>query len=227
MCGRFTLTLEISALQMAFDLGAQTVDWKGHFNLAPSMLIPLLTNQQPERIQFFQWGLVPAWAKDPAIGSKLINARSETVQEKPSFRTAFKSRRCLILADGFYEWQKAEAAKGGNKIPYYFQKKDHSPFYFAGLWESWVSKDDQNPLQTCTILTCEANAVVKPIHERMPVIFDNEKGHAWLRSGQSAADLQSMLTTAADGFLRSYAVSSLVNSPANNSAACIDPLTRT
>ncbi len=217
MCGRFTLTLEISALQMAFDLGEQTVSWQSNYNVAPSSPVPLLTSQQPDKIQLFRWGLIPSWAKDPSIGSKMINARSETIQEKPSFRKAFQSRRCLILADGFYEWKNTPAGK----IPYYFHQPDHWPFMFAGLWDSWMSTGGVEPIQTCTILTCAPNAVVAPIHDRMPVIMDWQEGKNWLTPDQDSVKLQSMLKPAKDPFLTCYPVSSKVNSPRNNSVECI------
>jgi putative SOS response-associated peptidase YedK len=220
MCGRFTLTLEISALQMAFDLGEQTVVWQSNYNVAPSTLLPVLTNQQPEKIQLFRWGLIPSWSKDPSIGAKMINARSETLQEKPSFRSAFQSRRCLIPADGFFEWKNT----GASKVPYYFHKPDHSLFLFAGLWDSWIGSGNVEPVHTFTILTCAPNAVVAPVHDRMPVILDWEHGKTWLQSGQNVVTLQSMLKPAEENFLSKYPVSSKVNSPANNSAVCIQPI---
>jgi putative SOS response-associated peptidase YedK len=219
MCGRFTLTLEISALQMAFDLGEQTVVWQSNYNIAPSTQVPILSNQQPGKIQLFRWGLIPSWSKDPSIGAKMINARSETLQEKPSFRSAFQSRRCLIPADGFYEWKNT----GTSKIPYYFHKPDHSPFLFAGLWDSWMGAGNVEPVHTFTILTCSPNSVVAPVHDRMPVIFDWESGKIWLKSDQDSARLQAMLKPVKDSFLASYPVSSKVNSPGNNSKECIQP----
>lgn len=220
MCGRFTLTLEISALQMAFDLGEQTVVWQSNYNVAPSTLVPVLTNHQPEKIQLFRWGLIPSWSKDPSIGAKMINARSETLQEKPSFRSAFQSRRCVIPADGFFEWKKA----GASKIPYYFHKPDHGPFLFAGLWDSWIGGGNVEPVHTFTILTCTPNAVVAHVHDRMPVILDWEHAKTWLQTDQNPMRLQSMLKPAKDDFLTKYPVSSKVNSPTNNSAECIQPI---
>ena len=217
MCGRFTLTLEISALQMAFDLGEQTVQWQPNYNIAPTNAIPVVTNAEPEIIQLFQWGLVPAWSKDVAIGAKLINARAESIAEKPSFREAFRQRRCLIFADGFYEWK---SVQNRTKTPYYFQKPDHTPFVFAGLWESWQADGRAEALHTCTIITCAANAVVAPVHDRMPVILTREQGKAWLE-GKSMEALHALLQPAAVHVLETYPVSNAVNKPGNNSPSCI------
>jgi putative SOS response-associated peptidase YedK len=223
MCGRFTLTLEISALQMAFDLGEQTVVWNPSYNIAPTTKIPLVTNQNPNTIALFQWGLVPAWAKDSSKSSGLINARSETAHEKPSFRRLFQSKRCLIFADGFYEWQKGNSANGKN-TPYYFRRKDQQPFVFAGLWDSWPGDSQNAPINSCTILTCTPNRVVSPIHDRMPVILDWHQGRDWLDAAHSAVDLQGMLLPAADDLLLGYKVTTKVNSPANNTVECIQPV---
>jgi putative SOS response-associated peptidase YedK len=217
MCGRFTLTLEVSALQMAFDLGEQSVEWQPNYNISPSNFIPVVTNQRPDEITLFQWGLVPGWAKDVSIGAKMINARSETVQEKPSFKKAFKERRCLIFTDGFYEWKK-NSSEG--KTPYYFHRPNQQPFVFAGLWENWMGDGRKEALQTCTILTCAANAIMAPIHDRMPVIMDWKDGQAWL-ADKSVDSLQAMLKPAQDSFLETYPVSNLVNRPVNNTVECI------
>lgn len=218
MCGRFTLTLEISALQMAFDLGDFTVQWQPNYNIAPTNQIPVVSNVQKNRIDLFQWGLIPSWSKEPAIGTKLINARSESITEKPSFRDAFRQRRCLIFADGFYEWK---SAPGRTKTPYYFRRPDHQPFVFAGLWETWQGDGRAVPLQTCTILTCAPNGTVTPVHNRMPVILTWEEGKKWL-SNDTPEQLLALLKPVEDNFLEGYPVSNLVNKPGNNSPACIE-----
>jgi putative SOS response-associated peptidase YedK len=221
MCGRFTLTLEISELQLAFDLGEQSVEWKPNYNIAPTNKIPVVTNENSSNIQLFQWGLIPSWAKDKSISAKLINARSETAHEKPSFRIPFKSKRCLIFSDGFYEWKKGNY-KGSKKVPYYFRSVDKQPFVFAGLWDTWTGDDQEKPLQTCTILTCSPNEIVSPIYDRMPVIFNWEEGQRWLSSESSTAELRSMLTPPSTIGLERFEVSTMVNKPENNSPACIE-----
>ena len=171
MCGRFTLTLEVSELQLAFDLGEQSVSWRPNYNIAPTNKIPIVTNDRTDTIELFHWGLIPSWSKDKTISAKLINARSETAHEKPSFKTPFKTKRCLIFADGFYEWKKG-AYKGSKKVPYYFRRIDRKPFVFAGLWDYWPGNDQEKPVHSCTILTCNPNEIVMPVHDRMPVIFN-------------------------------------------------------
>jgi putative SOS response-associated peptidase YedK len=168
MCGRFTLGLTADAIASAFAVEVDLA-LEPRLNIAPTQPIATVIQSSQDfyrQLQLMQWGLIPSWAKDTAIGNKLINARSETVMEKPSFRAAFKYRRCLIPADGFYEWKKLER----RKQPYY----NHKPFAFAGLWENW------NNILTCTILTTEANERVQPIHERMPVILHPEDYDRWL-----------------------------------------------
>ncbi|MBI9049250.1 MAG: SOS response-associated peptidase [Anaerolineaceae bacterium] len=222
MCGRFTLTLEISALQMAFDLGAQSVDWKPNYNIVPSSKIPVVTNQNPTQVELLHWGLVPSWAKDASISAKLINARSETAHDKPSFRTPFRSKRCLIFADGFYEWKRG-VYKGSKKVPYYFRRQDKSPFVFAGLWDYWPGNENAQALSSCTILTCSPNNIVAPIHDRMPVIFNWNQGKEWLSDKKSEIELRSMLVSVDEIAIEGYEVSSIVNRPNNNSPTCIEP----
>jgi putative SOS response-associated peptidase YedK len=222
MCGRFTLTLEISALQMAFDLGEQSVQWTPNYNVAPSMSIPVVTNENPQKIDLLEWGLIPAWSKDSTIAAKLINARSETAPEKPSFRGPFKNMRCLIFADGFYEWKKSPN-KSGTKTPYYFRRIDQQPFVFAGLWDSWAGNEQEIPRKTCTILTCEPNETVALVHDRMPVIFNWQQGQKWLSKDTSVEDLVTMMKPLPASELIAFPVSTLVNKPENNSPACIKP----
>jgi putative SOS response-associated peptidase YedK len=209
MCGRFTLMLDAEELKSEFDLQEVPADVYPRYNIAPSQPLLVVTDLATRRAEWMRWGLVPSWAKDPAIGSKMINARSETVQEKPSFRNAFNRRRCLILADGFYEWQKLTSK--GPSIPFYFYLRNKKPFAFAGLWEFWRSPEGED-LRSCTILTTQANRVVAPVHERMPVILSGEKMQAWLSPG-SAEILMAMLRPYPDEALNSHTVSRLVNSP--------------
>ena len=178
MCGRFSITLEAGEVQLQLALGEMPEDWLPRFNVAPSQQIAVVTDAAGRDVQWMQWGLVPFWAKSPEIGNKLINARAETVAEKPAYRTAFKQRRCLIVADGFYEWIRP-GGRSVPAVPYYFHAKDGAAFTFSGLWEEWKDPDGK-PLYTCTIITCEANEVVRPVHHRMPVILEEEARWAWL-----------------------------------------------
>lgn len=191
MCGRFTLTLDADEVRTALRLGDMPADWLPRFNVAPSQLIAVVNDPAARAVQWMRWGLVPSWAKNPAIGMQMINARAETVMEKPSFRTAFARRRCLILADGFYEWQKPAAGQRGRSIPFHFHLRDGAPFAFAGLWEQWKPAEG-DPLTTCTIITCAANAVVAPVHERMPVMLTGDAAWSWLEVNDQAA-LHAML----------------------------------
>ncbi len=190
------------------------------YNIAPTQDVAVVPNDGEKRVQFFRWGLVPFWAKDPAIGNRLINARAETAAEKPAFRAAYQRRRCLILADGFYEWRSEPEQRA--KTPMYVRLASGAPFAFAGLWEVW--RPDDTPLYTCTILTTEPNKLMAPIHNRMPVILPPAAYDRWL-------DVAEQRKGAMDDLLRpypaeemiAYPVSRLVNSPANDSPACIVP----
>jgi putative SOS response-associated peptidase YedK len=168
-----------------------------------------------------RWGLIPHWAKDVSIGYRMINARSETIQEKPSFRTAFKQRRCLILADSFYEWQKSDS-ESAPKVPFYFQLKDIAPFAFAGIWETWRTPE-KDELRSCSIITCAANQLVAHAHDRMPVMFDRNMCWNWL-ADQPADSLQSMLAPYPTEGMRAYPVGLTVNNPRTDSAECIQPI---
>jgi len=221
MCGRFTITLEPAFFQQELDLGKVPSEWTPRYNAAPSQDIPVVTNPDARDVEMLRWGLIPSWAKDPKIGYRMINARSETIQEKSSFRNAFKQRRCLILADGFYEWQKSPQ-KGTPKRPFYFQLADGSPFAFAGIWETWRSPEG-DAVHSCTIITCPPNDHIAGVHNRMPVVFDSTMCWEWL-SDHPAEALQSMLTPYPAGKMRSHPVGLAVNNPRNDSADCIQPL---
>jgi len=196
--------------------------YRPRYNIAPAQEVWVLVDDGTRRIETFRWGLVPSWAKDPKIGNKLINARAETLFEKPSFRAAVKQRRCLVLADGFYEWRKSD--KG--KIPLYIRLRSKRPFGFAGLWESWTSPDGE-ALKTCAIITTQANELMKPIHERMPVIVPQEQRDLWLNSKiQNETELASVLQPYPSEEMETYEVSRLVNSPANDQPECVQPMSR-
>ena len=178
MCGRFVLISDLSIITEDFNIQEVSASFTPSRNVSPGQHIPAVIRSDDKNILTpFLWGLIPFWAKDPSTGAKLINARAETVNEKPSFKNAFQKRRCLIIADGFYEWKK----DGKGKIPYYIYLKSGKPFGFAGLYETWISPDN-NKVDTCTIITTRANEVVQPIHERMPVIVPKEKEEVWLKN---------------------------------------------
>jgi putative SOS response-associated peptidase YedK len=219
MCGRFTLTTKPKIIQQMFNLEKMPDDLQPRYNIAPTQNVAVFTGQEPRSLQMFRWGLVPFWAKDINIGNKLINARSETLADKPSFRQAFKQRRCLVLADGFFEWKHAVG-----KQPYYFQLQDKRPFTFAGLWEEWHETSGTNSVRTCTIITCDPNNVVAPVHNRMPVILDIQAGQHWLDPVFPVEALQELLKPFPDDQLLAYPISKLVNSPTNDTIEVLEPL---
>ena len=221
MCGRFTITLDPAFFQQELDLGKAPSEWTPRYNAAPTQNIPVVLDASTRDVVMLRWGLIPHWAKDVSIGYRMINARSETIQEKPSFRNAFKQRRCLILADGFYEWQKSDS-KSAPKVPYYFQLKDGSPFAFAGIWETWQTPEE-NELRSCSIITCAPNKLVAQAHARMPVIFDKNTCWNWMTE-QSADVLQSMLAPFPAEGMRAHPVGLTVNNPRTDSAECIQPI---
>jgi len=223
MCGRFTITLEPAAWQEEFDLRGIAVDWKKNYNTTPTQMVPVVIDEQARAVEMMRWGLIPFWAKDESIGSRLINARAETLQEKPSFRDAFRQRRCLILADGFYEWQKGAGVKAP-KVPYFFQLCDHKPFFFAGLWESWRSEKDAPEIHSCTIITTSPNTLVGEIHNRMPVILDKYNCWTWLTE-ENLNTLQDLLAPYPAASMLAYPVSTAINNPASNSPQNMQPLT--
>jgi len=223
MCGRFTLTIDPVELQEAFywvDFG--NADLSPRYNIAPGQGIPVVPNDGKNKLDFFTWGLVPHWAKDPKIGYRMINARSETLTEKPSFRNPYKQRRCIILADGFYEWQKQPDQK--SKIPTYIRLKDGKPFALAGLWENWYSPDGSQILST-TIITTKPNDLLENIHNRMPVILERDSYNTWLQPGEVNSEiLNPLLKPYPSDLMESIPVSRFVNSPANDSPECIRPV---
>jgi putative SOS response-associated peptidase YedK len=220
MCGRFTLTTPAARLAKALNL-ADVPEFAPRFNIAPSQLV-LTVRPLPDAKRealFLRWGLVPSWATDAKIGNRLLNARMETVTSKPSFRSAFRKRRCLIPADGFYEWQKL----GKKKQPFWFHRPDAEPFFFAGLWEH-CDIGAEKSLETCTLLTTEANETVQPVHERMPLILVREKADEWLDPDVADAEWLQKLAPCPKDFFVATAVSDRVNSPKHEDAACIEPM---
>lgn len=225
MCGRYTQTKSGEAIARTFALST-TPEPQPRYNIAPTQPVSAIVQTKEDReYRVFQWGLVPSWSKDPKIGSRMINARSETVAEKPSFRAAFKRRRCLVLADGFYEWQRT--GSGGKQQPYYIQVEDQEIFGFAGLWETWESGDGSY-LESCTILTTEPNGLMETIHNRMPVIVHPEDFDFWLDPDlQDGRHVQHLLRPYEDEAMDAYAVSTVVNNPRNESPECVEPVTST
>ena len=218
MCGRFTRKENFQ--QMAEILGLKALPpLSPRYNIAPSQLVACIrTNLETKDREWctLQWGLVPSWAKDPSIGNKLINARGETVADKPSFRQAFKQQRCLVLADGFYEWKR----EGKTKQPYYIRLKNGRPFAFAGLWERW--EKEAPALETCALITTGPNTLMEPIHNRMPVILPESAYGSWLDlSLQNPIYLTGLLQPYAAEGMEAYPVSPLVNNPRNDSPLCI------
>lgn len=219
MCGRFTLTADMSALQENFPFVDMPPEMQPRFNIAPTQPVAVVPNDGRNRLDYFVWGLIPSWAKDPSIGNRLINARAETLLEKPSFRNAFRRRRCLVLADGFYEWKQGERGK----TPMYIRLDSGKPFAFAGLWESWNAPDGSNVL-SCTIITTEPNDLMATIHNRMPVILPAQAYSAWLEAGETRTDkLVELLKPYPAEEMQAYPVSSMVNSPNNDVPELIRP----
>jgi putative SOS response-associated peptidase YedK len=178
MCGRFVLISDLKNIQKDFDIQNILCGHQPSWNITPAQSVPaIIRHNGNNQLVSYRWGLIPSWSKDPSIANKLINARAETVDKKPSFRDAFKKRRCLIVADGFYEWKK----EGKSKVPLYFYLKSGRPFGFAGLYETWISPGKKE-ISTCAIITIDANELVKPIHDRMPVILSKDKERVWLDS---------------------------------------------
>ena len=176
MCGRFALASDLADIEEEFDIHTVSYDFKPNWNVSPGQHIPAIVHREGQNVLVsFLWGLIPSWTKDPSIGQKMINARAETIHEKPSFRDAFKRRRCLIIANGFYEWKK----NGKKRILLYFYLKSGEPFGMAGLYETWTSPDNYQ-INTCTIITTDSNQLVQPFHDRMPVIVPKEQEQIWI-----------------------------------------------
>jgi putative SOS response-associated peptidase YedK len=225
MCGRFARCSLSRELERYFNAHPAALELHPNYNVAPTQEIPVIVIHEDERhIKKRHWGLVPFWAKDISIGSRMINARVETVTTKPAFRAALKQRRCLIPADGFYEWH----GKSGSKQPYYFYLPSGEPFAFAGLYEVWEDKEappEAGPYKSCTIITTDASESVKDVHNRMPLILKPEAYDAWLDPGnKEPAKIEELLKTAYVKELKRYPVSKLVNQVGNNKKECMEPL---
>ncbi len=220
MCGRYSLIADIQELARQFEFDGTGFENSPRYNVAPTQSVLTVTNREGRQPEFMRWGLIPSWAKDASIGNRMINARGETVSQKPSFRNALQRRRCLVLADGFYEWQKV----GKGKQPMRIVLKSREPFAFAGLWETWRNPEGET-IRSCTIITTEANDLLRPIHERMPVILPRELEEFWLDGDVTeSAALTDVLSPYPDESMETYQVSPLVNKATNNSADLIVPV---
>lgn len=226
MCGRFERITPIQVLATLFDCPAPPPETPTHYNIAPTqpaaVVRVLRASQETGRreLAVMRWGLIPSWADDPAIGNRLINARSETAADKPSFRNAFKQRRCLVPVDGFYEWQ---ATGKKTKQPHLIRLKDGRPFALAGLWEQWTAPDGEL-VESFTILTTDANAMMRPIHDRMPVIVGAADYDRWLNAGTPLEEVRDLLRQYPAEQMESFPVSTVVNNPRNETPECAAPV---
>lgn len=226
MCGRYLLRAKKKDIGKAFEIDVENlpVIRYGRYNIAPSQDVPAIIFSDSlgtRELRMFRWGLIPSWAKDASIGNRMINARAETIQEKPSFKKAFQSRRCLVLADGFYEWKTV----GKKKQPYLFTQKDDTVFAFAGIYEKWKSPEG-DLIESCCIITTEANALVKDVHDRMPVILSSpDQWNSWLDPKNRQAE--SLLRSLSPELMSAYPVSMAVNNPRNDSEDLIQKVAST
>ncbi len=221
MCGRFTLVSPFVAVTERFHTSAPP-DLRPRYNIAPGQEVLCVLREGEKRVESLRWGLVPFWAKDPSIGNCLINARAETLAEKPSFRYAFAMRRCLVVADGFFEWRK----EGKRRIPVYIFLKSRDPFGIAGLYETWKAPDGKE-IHTCTIITTSSNDLVRPLHDRMPVILPRDVEDCWLDPGERSREkLFSLLKPYPAGDMAAYDVTAFVNNAAHDAPDCIRPACR-
>lgn len=220
MCGRYTLIDLQQALKgVGINIAVGPKSLAAQYNIAPSQLVPVITNAAPQELTMARWGLIPSWAKDPKIGYTMINARAETIAEKPTFKRLFKKQRCLVLADGFFEWQQT----GKRKVPHWIRLKSGAPFSFAGLWDAWEDPGTRSSLVTFTIITTAANSLLQAIHERMPVILRAEEAKTWLSPDLAEGKALAMLKSLPASEMTFSEISTLVNSPGNNIPEVIQP----
>lgn len=224
MCGRYTQTSSYPKLADRFGIPIDGPKLSPRYNIAPTQEVPVIVAKNGRHIEIMRWGLIPHWAKDPTIGHKMINARAETLREKPSFRGLIQSHRCIIPASGFFEWKRETTGK--SKVPMYFTSTDGEPLGLAGLWDEW--KDPKgHPIHSFTIITTEANGLLKPIHDRMPVILERVDEATWIGEGKASEDaLAKWLRPCREERLTGYAVGTEVNSPKNDLAECIQKKVR-
>lgn len=228
MCGRFTLTVDLEAvLDLIPGLKPKFERWPGaRYNVAPTQPVPTVLNDGDRALTLSRWGLIPFWAKEASIGNRMINARAESVHEKPAFRAAFRKQRCLIVADGFYEWTEVPGQR--RKQPMYIRLKSGEPFAFAGLWDRWRDPEqgeDAAPIISCTIITTEPNELAAQYHNRMPVILHRDDYEAWIDPGEHPPErLLPLLQPFPADLMEAFPVSTRVNTPANDDATLVQPL---
>jgi putative SOS response-associated peptidase YedK len=231
MCGRYAFFTPVEAVTRLFGVSeVHAQELASRYNIAPTQEVPVIrvsaflgeseTEAPARELALARWGLVPFWAKDPSIGNRLINARGETVAQKPAFRAAFRKRRCLVPADGFFEWQKTESGKQ----PWFIHAAGGVTLALAGLWELWDPPDGGTPLASCSIITTRANEFMRPLHDRMPVVLDSGGQDAWLDAATAPHDLQALLAPAPEEALEAWPVSRRVNSPFNEDPSLINPI---
>lgn len=217
MCGRFTVTTPIEELIRAFGFGSPEMPIPPRFNVAPTEPVAAILDEAPDRLSLLRWGLIPSWASEPSIGNRMINARVETLAEKPAFRRALEQRRCLVLADGFFEWRK----EGKQRLPIWLRRADHRPFAFAGLWDEWRSPDGTR-IRSCSIVTVPANDLVAPIHDRMPAILPPEHVADWLTA--PTAEALALLSPLPAREMEAIPVSPGVNRPGVDDPISLTPV---
>ncbi len=220
MCGRFTLTTPASKLVEIFGLVDDFPPLPPRYNIAPTQPVAAIREQDGfRRLNMLRWGLLPFWAKSSSVGARMINARAETVATKPAFRQAFKKRRCVIPADGFYEWMRS----GNEKLPYLFRLRSGEPFAFAGLWERWHNPQDDSTIDSCAIITTTPNSLVAKVHDRMPAIMSDDACALWLQTDSDPAELESLLRPWPEAEMEAVPVSKRVNNPRNDSPDILTP----
>ena len=218
MCGRYSLTSNKDVLTKRYGINAPS-SFKPRYNAAPMQLMPVITSQKPDTIQMFKWGLVPSWSLDEKTGSNFINGRAETMNSKTPFKNCVKTQRCLIPADGFYEWKKI----GKDKVPFRFTLNTEEIFSFAGLWDTWENPDTKETLNTFTILTIEANKKVEEVSDRMPVILRKDLERLWIAESINDSQINSLIKPYDATLMTSYQTHKAVNSAATDTIECIQP----
>lgn len=221
MCGRYTIISKDKAGKGSAKAAKllKQAEVENRYNVAPSQQLPVITNDEPERLQFFSWGLLPHWAKEKSYKHKTINARAETLTEKPMFKQLVNQKRCLVPVDSFYEWRTSSAGK----TPYRFLLKDEGLFCFAGLWDEWADRETGEVIWSYTLITTDANELMRPIHHRMPVLLHPEEEELWLSDASADDHLLSLLNPYPSEEMKAYPVSPLVNSPAHDSPEVLEP----
>jgi putative SOS response-associated peptidase YedK len=217
MCGRYSFAIEDELIRERFGVSVRSAIYKARYNCAPSQDLAVISTENPEILSFYRWGLIPYWAKDPSLGNKLINARAETIVDKPSYKQAFRDRRCLVLSDGFFECEKTR-----EKIPYRIGLQDNAPFAMAGIWEKWKNPEGVI-IHSFSIITTIANSLIEEIHDRMPVILNREDEKKWLNPAYKT-ELLELLRPYPSERMKKYPVSKKVNSPLNDVPDILDPL---